>query len=323
MILKRLFSLTVIFSVILASCDKGTSISNSLPPDGNEPAAEGPGCFGISLLKGLSKESRNTATLTGPTVSFDLGSIKGSTAFYFLLSNSGKCPITHVTFSADNQAFSVYPSVIDTLSPDTKISVMPIVKVVAYHGTPCEGTGSRPLMKKGANDVMVSISGVTKTCNGIDTTVIMKLKLQVHALVMDFQLYSSNAGALTLPIVSTSRSELHFPDGNYYNFSSGTTITSLDTLITLINTGNVPITYRVYKSDDLKWVGYTVTLQDSLKGSIKEGDTLQIPVRYVPGNNTLLENFFFIDGDHTVYDPKRFPVRDDGILYFTIDPVNK
>jgi len=313
---SRISKPILVLSFIFAGCGSKAPLQTSTPNE-NQTNFEGPGLFGVSLLKGLSKQSAKTAVLTSPVVSFDLGSIKGSTSFYFLLYNVGKNSITNITFTVDDSAFSIFPSKVDTLLPGNDVTILPIVKVVAYHGTPIDGAGTRPLMKKGSNDAVVTMRGSTKTSKGVDTTVILSAKLQLQALVMDLQISSCFGGPYKLPNTSTGRAELQFPDGNYYNFSSGIGINYQDSIVTLKNTGNVPLAYKIYKSDDLKWVGYTVTLQDSLKGTINAGDSLKIPHHYVPGIDNTLEHFFFIDGMNTAYDPKKLPVRADGVLYFS------
>jgi hypothetical protein len=314
---KLLSSTVLISSLILAGCDSNAPTQTSLPNDNEQTISKGPGSFGVSLLKGLSKQSAKTTVQTDPVVSFDLGCIKGSTAFYFIVFNVGKGPITNITFTVDDSSFSVFPSKIDTLIPGTDVNIVPIIKTVAFHGTPIEGAGNRPLMKQGLNDAMVTISGTTKTINGVDTTVTLSAKLQLTALVMDLQIRSSFGGPYKLPVVSTGRTELHFPDGNYYNFSSGLGLNYQDSIVTLKNTGNVVLSYKIYKSDDSKWNGYTVALQDSLIGTLKDGDSLIVPHKYIPGVDQTLEHFFFISGNNTTYDPKKLPVRDDGVIYFT------
>jgi hypothetical protein len=53
-------------------------------PEVQQIPEDGPGAFGISMLQGLSKLSGTKNKTDNSVVSFDLGSIGGSTAFYFI-----------------------------------------------------------------------------------------------------------------------------------------------------------------------------------------------------------------------------------------------
>jgi hypothetical protein len=306
----------IVLLLVLAGCESTPPTQISRPSEAPVYSG-GPGSFGVCLLKGLSRKSAATMVRPGPVVSFDLGSIRGSTSFYFILSNIGKRPITGISLKVDDPAFSVFPASIDTLLPGSDLSVLPVIKVVVYHGTPIEGPGFRPLMKKGLNDVTVTVEGTTTTLQEKDTAIALSANLRLFALIMDLEVSSGSGGPYRLPITSTARGELHFPDSNYYNFSSGLKIDYSDSVFILKNTGNVELSYKIYKSDDLKWNGYMVTLQDSVKGVIDTGCSIAIPFRYIPGIDNTLEHFFFIDGHNTVYDHRKLPVQGDGILYFS------
>ena len=110
---KVLFLLAGILTILVVECNRTTPVS----PNQTITLTPGPGAFGLGYMKGLSKSTANAAVKSGANVNFDLGSIKGSTAFYFLLYNIGSTPITNVTLSIADTPFAVYPSAMDTLIP--------------------------------------------------------------------------------------------------------------------------------------------------------------------------------------------------------------
>ena len=81
--MKRLilFFLTGILIAFIVECNRTAPVS----PNETITLTPGPGKFAIGYMKGLSKRAANAAVQSGANVNFDLGSIKGSTAFYFLL----------------------------------------------------------------------------------------------------------------------------------------------------------------------------------------------------------------------------------------------
>jgi hypothetical protein len=145
------------------------------------------GQFGLSWLKGLAKVggTADTGTVeTGAQVNFDLGQIKGSTSYYFLLYNIGRRPITDVTLSTNDTNFLVYPSHIDTLLPGGDIGMLPVVRITALHGTAIDGVGYRSLLPMGDNTPSLTVSGTTGSPRGGDTSVVLQAGLKVKALVM-------------------------------------------------------------------------------------------------------------------------------------------
>jgi hypothetical protein len=169
----------------------------------------------------------------------------------FALNNVGRCPITDIALSVSDSTYSISPSRIDTLLPGNDIKMLPVIRVVAYHGTPMDGPGTRALLPRGENELTMTVSGTTKTRSGVDTTIYVSADLRLVALVMDFQIHSLLSGPYKIPNTISSRTEMKFPDTSYQNFSSTVHIDPMDTIITLNNTGNVPLNCKIYGSDTL------------------------------------------------------------------------
>jgi hypothetical protein len=239
-----LFLLAGILTALIVECNRTTPVS----PGQTITLTPGPGAFGLGYMKGLSKSTANTAVKSGANVNFNLGSIKGSTAFYFLLYNTGSTPITNVTLSMADSDFTVYPSNIDTLIPGGTLGMLPIIKVVALHGTAFEGIGTRPLMPMGENKTILHISGTTKIMQVKDTTATMDAGLDLVALVMNLSLRVDGAIQKNLDCYLGGK--------------------SFDTMATLYNTGNVPIDIKIIHSSS----ALNKNL-DTLTGHVAIGDS--------------------------------------------------
>jgi hypothetical protein len=278
---------------LIVSCTMNGPLQNeqTISPEG------GPGTFGMSWLKGMSKQAASTAVAHGTIVKFDLGSIKGSSAFYFLLYNIGKSKITNVTLAmSDSGMFSVYPAKIDTLIPGSDVGMLPIVKIVAYHGTAIDGAGSRPLMPKGPHSTELVISGTTKTCRGTDTNVILSAGMDLTALVMDAELlFNDSLVDLGMPIGGIggglTLDSFDIPNMRGYPHPGNNEIDT-NFHIKIANTGNVPLSIKVFYYPSGGFV-----ISDTLKCRVTAGETVAIP------SHRNFSFFFCLDGNNTVSSP--------------------
>jgi hypothetical protein len=302
---KVLFLLAGILTILVVECNRTTPVS----PNQTITLTPGPGAFGLGYMKGLSKSTANAAVKSGANVSFDLGSIKGSAAFYFLLYNIGSTPITNVTLSIADSQFEVYPSAMDTLIPGNDVGMLPVVKVSAIHGTALDGYGFRPLMPKGINSGKLLVTGRTKTSAGKDTVVALTADLAVNALVMDILV---KCGRDTINMAEPCGGTIgnNTFDGyqvvnmrafgyNYYGDS-----------ISIINTGNVPIILRIqYLS------GYDGTIKDTLHYVIDSTQKITVSKgENIPNYGTY--PIFCLDGHNTIADHIRLPLEPNGKCYF-------
>jgi hypothetical protein len=308
MVQSSCFKFVAIAAVFL-SCSVGNPLQTGTTDQSVSPI-EGPGTFGISQLKGLEKRLAKTAVVSGRTADFDLGSIRGSSAFYFLLYNVGKSKITGVTLRVtDSLNFSAYPSTIDTLVQGTDVGMLPIVKIVAYHGSAIDGAGYRSLMTMGRHSTELVISGTTKTGFGKDTSIILTAGLNLNALVMDVAV-SLDDHPVDMAIPSGNMGGIATLDGidiadvRYYGM--GDTSSSR---IKIRNTGNVPVNFTAW---NYLWPGDPV---DTVQKFLDVGDSVAIPrgIRYP---NSTVFPFICLDGNHTVTDYLRLPLQSDGRCYF-------
>jgi hypothetical protein len=118
---------------------------------------------------------------------FDLGALRNTRSFYFLLGNSGDTPIVDVTLGSDADAFRLTPATIDRLDPGKGIGVLPILDLTAVHGTAASGIGFDDLLPMGANTATLTLRGTTVLANGDSTAVTASVDVAVDALVADLR----------------------------------------------------------------------------------------------------------------------------------------
>ena len=262
-----------------------------------------PGKFAVSWMTGLSKSSTlPKAAINSPE--FDLGYLKGSSHFYFLIYNIGEMPITDIKLSISDSSFLVNPSMIDSLPPGGERGMLPVIRVTALHGSAIDGPGFRPVMKPGPNNCTLSISGITKTTEGKDTTASMSVMLKVFALVMDLEMRGDSGRVIDLADPNGGGAGTLRLDGydvlncRGYNFS--------DETYTFINTGNVPVILKSYES-------INSTMISNLSKTLEQGDSVSVDLTPV----TFL--YFSLNGNNTVVaDYSKLRMSDNGLCYFRL-----
>jgi hypothetical protein len=280
------------------SCNHNSSLTPTAPVDSSKPVP-GPGQFGLSHLKGLGKTSGSTMEQSGQNLSFDLGAIRGSSVFYFLLYNIGSKPITNVMLSVHDTNFSVYPATIDTLVPGGDLEVLPVIKISAYHGTALDGPGYRPLMPMGDNKADVMIVGKTQTASGSDTIVSLTAGLDLKALVMDIDMPQISLDTSSWILNGT------FPERN----NTVSTYNAPGCSVVVRNTGNVPIILRAYYklNNDQVYVYF-----DTATYIIEIDQNLEIP-------RLNSDIYFSLDGNNTATNTKRLPPAPNGRCYLYLN----
>ena len=278
------------------------------------------GQFGLSHLANLNRKTAGAGVQEGENVHFDLGKIRGSTGFYFLLYNIGSTPITDVSLSVANNAFPVFPTSIDTLQPGSDVGMLPIVKVSAFHGTPYDGVGNRPLLPKGDNTFTLVISGKSKTAGGNDTVVELRAQMALTALVMDFSIAAPSGD---IPMHSTfphffQSMEIDLPEIVLKKVNQYSVPCQSDTVFTLSNTGNVPLHITVYNcifaDNTIDMDKHNTTfLKDTV---VEEGTSIDLDSRRYSNQNP--STVLIISGDNTVCDPSHLILDDNGKCYLQV-----
>mgnify|MGYP001113571795 CR=1 FL=1 len=171
--------------------------------DGVDPEGGDPGAFGLTQLQGNKRirkqvingityvpydaASANRNQRTTNTVSFDLGRIKASKTFYFILSNTGDQPITNVTIESNDPQYEVFPKSIDNIAPAKEGGVVPLLEVGVIHGNRLNGLNFQGLLPMGGNMITLNIKGKTRDTGGeINVELIAEAKLFAEVMAVEF-----------------------------------------------------------------------------------------------------------------------------------------
>ena len=262
----------------------------------------GPGKFGISHVQGLAKTRSASPMHSDGQVGFELGSVKGSSTFYFLLYNVGFSPITDISIDFADSHFTAFPARMDTLFPGIDIGLLPIVKVNVAHGTALNGVGSRPLLAMGNDTAILTIKGTTRTNDGKDLALTLSAGMAANALLLDIDVQDSRG---SLPLASPDgRARGNFPEGlDEMPFYS-----AMGCTVTVKNTGNVQVAMKAW----FQRVNVLDTaFDDTLAFAIDVGGKAAIPRR---SGRIVLS----IDGNNTISDQSRLPLHPNGKCYFCL-----
>lgn len=113
-------------------------------------------------------------------VDFDLGELKTTDTYLFVLKNTGTEDVTNVVLSSDNPDVTVTPSRIGVLQPDGQGGVVPVIKVSVQHGISQSGLRDTPLLSPGATLFNVTATG--------DAGVTAQASMGVTVLVANFDI---------------------------------------------------------------------------------------------------------------------------------------
>lgn len=304
--MKKVVLAFIVFAVIMAvACKKENLDENKKSPGYFVIEQKTTGLKSSSVASGLNN-------LSG--TDFDLGNIKRTGEYYFILSNGGETPIFDIRLSCNNSAFTFSPERIPMLDASNKLTVQQILKVAAIHGEREDAIGYAPLMKKGENEGILTING--KTLDGKDTLEVkLDVKFKVNALVADLVIFSET-------------DTIDFNSYIYYGavvFKDSCRNSGLDKINShlyrnkkyqISNTGNVPISISIFNRLD----GFDpkqLIFNKYLK--LQEGetsDTLELPV--CENNNFSFELGFKINSNGTISDINKFVATQDGNIYFVL-----
>ena len=295
---KPLLLSALLLSVVLPSCDKDEvnpttdSTTTDLP---DEIPTVRPGGFALSRL--INVPNGRSAATVPHQVKFDLGDIKASREFLFLLANSGDVPVFDISITTDHPQFEVSPHRIDTLGVNGSTNnLLPLVSVGIKHGVALNGVGQVDLLEKGANTGTVSITGKTIVA---DDTVEVKaeVEMRVEAKVADIDVYIN--GNL-LDLYQRDFKSIGPFDSNGYSIT-------LNSEIKIVNVGNVPIQLTYYNDSEAS------EKNDVL---LKNGESVTFNAR--PGSNIdFMDISLIIDGGNTIMKHKKILQGEDGRGYIT------
>lgn len=262
----------------------------------NEAQKSEPGYFKVSQIQSPASDGRQKESVqTGPAAIFDLGNIKASKDFYFLLENGGDGPIFDIELSVDNAAVSVSPKKITTLNSSQTGNVIPLVSVGFTHGTQLNGIGFTNVLPMGSNSTTLSITGKTLV-NGDTVSLQTDIALTVFAELLDVQLFEDQTEIdMTKPESFPGIS----PDQRTYVASS--------TPLRMKNTGNVDVAVHFDRHTRVHGPNPNQDYADESAGDfvLTPGQTETLPL-----NSYDIEHYadwyqFTIEGNGAIADPNR------------------
>lgn len=148
--------------------------------------------FTLSQIKSSSPNGR-TSSESEISTEFNLGDIKASKEFYFLLGNGGDKSIFNVKLETSNPMFTISPQKISILEGknSTSNNIIPLLSLGILHGVQLNGVGYTGLLPMGKNQIILSITGKVLE-NGDSVEVSATFDMIVNAKQMDITLYSNN-----------------------------------------------------------------------------------------------------------------------------------
>lgn len=286
---KHLISLLAAFAMIFISCKKDEDLIKITEP----------GYFVLTELKTLKSSNAENVPESSQS-DFNLGELKASMNYFFILTNGGEQPIFNIKLNTDNELFNISPKDILKLEGNTQpgsssgSGFIPVISLGVVHGMQLNGVGFADLLAKGNNTSTLTITG--KTLAGKDTVSIRSsYDFTVDAKVMDIKLYVDNSEfdiTKNYGGMSTTLGGLGFM--RCYFIDSGN--------IEIENTGNIDI--------DLTYGSNKVLLEPNAKKQIDI-----ITDEFTP------PMIFRLDGNGTITDNNRIQLGNDGIGYFSINPL--
>jgi len=286
--------LTVLISLsLLANCHK----KNEVNPEKNKP-----GAFDLNQLQGNKRirkqvingityvpyyevaKSTNKNQRTTNTISFDLGKIKASKTFYFILSNTGDQPITNVTIESNDLQYEVFPKSIDNISPAKEGGIVPLLEVGIIHGDRLNGLGFQRLLPMGDNTLILNIKGKTRDTGGeIDVDLVAEASLFAEVMAVEFY-------------IDDQKQPFRDDVGNYkHSYSPRSQIFKIK------NTGNVDIKlqHHVFTKESLM-----VPVIDEFS-ILQAGQTVEFPNGLQRLSTTFMLGRVFMDGNGAAVDPNQ------------------
>jgi hypothetical protein len=291
--MKPLLPVIMLISFVFGSCQKE-----------DKKAASTSGYFRLTEIRTAGiKSTQNIASDSVKNV-FDLGDLKNSKDFYFILSNGGEKPIFDIALATDNRQIGVSPANISVI-PGTESAgsndIIPLIALEAVHGTQLNGVGYTGLLPMGENRVKLSVTG--KTLDGNDTlNLSSEFFFNLAAKVMDISLvYDGKEIDLVNPIGAftgvINPGIIDFIP-NYLLFTDS---------VRIQNIGNVDINLTV------------VERVDSLDYNT-ESDIIPLPVNQsLQIHLTHYLTILILNSNGTITDASRIRLGNDGNGYISIE----
>jgi hypothetical protein len=290
--MNRNLIVPILIFLALAGCKKDY--------DTRKPA---PGFFRLTEIRNTLKSTGSVSDDSIKT-SFQLGDLKASREYYFLLANGGDNPIFDVHLQTDNPRFGIAPSTISTLPGKDQsggAAFLPLISLGVIHGTQLNGVGFTPLLPMDENSATLTITGKTVE-NGDTIDLSSEFDFSVDAKIMDIRLFEGEQEiSLTDPVGNASMGGVNYGGLGfirYYHFTTNG--------MTIQNTGNVDINVRVIELDPM-----VATIAKDTVLLLHPGGSGGVAL-------TEVHVVVSLDSQGTITDDARIQLGNDGKGYFAI-----
>ncbi len=264
------------------------------PAPAVETPAAAPGYFVISSVQRTTAPGGRTTA--GETIRFDLGALKASKEFLFMIANGGDEAIFDVTLTTDKPAFQIFPGKIQLVPGRKGSAIIPLLTVGITHGVNLNGIGNAPTLPKGENTAIITMKG--KTVSGKDTVAVQgEFTVAVDAKVIDAKILSGESEVVPVKLSWGGLQWLVEPART----------------VKMVNTGNVTlqvtISYGKYEALTGGGPGNYVTVNNEIE--LQAGDTKDITslIAKPSGHHTEGGTTYHHVGE------TKIEIKDQGIVY--------
>ncbi|TAG59974.1 MAG: hypothetical protein EAZ27_00035 [Cytophagales bacterium] len=254
-----------------------------------------PKAAGYFALSQAAINNRVEANENG-TIDFDLGDVRASKSYLFILNNGGDYDISSVQFHTDNPNFILSPKSISVLKAKG-MGLTQIVSLDVVHGKAINGSFIASLLSKNDNFSYATISGTTQNTKGENITISTIVKFKVSAKIMDMKIleYGNEIRLDTnFGTVGSSLGGL----GNLRNHWVK------DSKFKIVNSGNVPFTLKYGTENN---GNFSNSIELAINGEVE----ISLP-------NVLNSLFFEFDGANTTTNDKRIQLGNNGKGYLNV-----
>lgn len=153
------YLLLLLISITMVGCggkDCPDKPAPATPSNPVQPTASG---LSFSSVPGQAAALRSISAKAESASDFELGNVRNTTTYLFMLRNTGTVPVTDIQLTATNPSVEVVPNTIGILSPDGSGGLAPIIQVTVKHGSGAGHFGTAPLLTQGDLTFSISASG--------------------------------------------------------------------------------------------------------------------------------------------------------------------
>lgn len=177
--LRKLYFFILTLTVTV-SCSENESVDKITPTS-----------FTLAQIKSFDTAGRMVSAIQEES-GFDLGELRASKEFYFLLGSTENKAVFNIELESSNPQFTISPRKISALNSDDGSQVIPMLSLGVLHGIRLNGVGYTDLLPMGPNSTTITIRGKV-LADGDSVDITAAFDMVVNARQMDIALYSGES----------------------------------------------------------------------------------------------------------------------------------